>query len=144
MRVLVLCRCCVSMVRTPVTHQHRPGLFSGVCTVMCFRSWLVLFFFALRFLPLPIATLSIFNLECTNQGYQLPTSSNIENWQRRDNTRWRHNARNMTSFVQKNMRQRCCWNCNICTWLVYFPPITLLLILQWHTKVAEETFNVKI
>lgn len=26
-----------------------------------------------------IATLSIFNLECTNQGCQLPTSSNIEN-----------------------------------------------------------------
>ena len=75
---------------------------------------------------------------------QPPTSSNIENWQGRDNTcRWCHNAQNMTSFVQKNMRKRCCWNCNVCTWLVYFPPITLLLILQWHTKVSEETFNVK-
>ena len=34
------------------------------------------------------------------QGCQPPTSSNIENWQGRDN-RWRHNARNMASFVQK-------------------------------------------
>ena len=25
----------------------------------------------------------------------------------------------------------------------YFPPITLLLILQWHTGVCEETFDVK-
>ena len=30
------------------------------------------------------------------------------------------------------------------TWLVYFPAITLLLILQWHTGVCEETFNVNI
>ena len=28
------------------------------------------------------------------------------------------------------------------TWLAYYPPITLLLILQWHTRVCEETFNV--
>ena len=28
------------------------------------------------------------------------------------------------------------------TQLVYFPPITLLLILQWHTGVCEETFDV--
>ena len=27
-------------------------------------------------------------------------------------------------------------------YLVYFPPITLLLTLQWHTGVCEETFNV--
>ena len=55
-------------------------------------------------------------------GCQPPTSSNIENWQGRDNTcRWCHNVQNMTSFVQKNMRKRCCWNCNICTLLVYFP-----------------------
>ena len=67
-------------------------------------------------------------------GCQPPTSSNIENWQGRDN-RWCHNAWNMMSFVLKNMQKRCCWN--------YFPPITLLLILQWHTKVSEETFNVK-
>ena len=32
---------------------------------------------------------------------QPPTSSNIENWQGRDNTcRWRHNARNMTSLCK--------------------------------------------
>ena len=28
------------------------------------------------------------------------------------------------------------------TWLTYFPPITLLLILQWHTGVCEEMFDV--
>ena len=28
------------------------------------------------------------------------------------------------------------------TWLVYFPPIILLLILQWHTGVCEETFDI--
>ena len=33
-------------------------------------------------------------------GCQPPTSSNIENWQGRDN-RWRHDARNMTSLAQK-------------------------------------------
>ena len=100
MRVLALRRCCVSVVRAPVTHQHRPGLYSGVCTVMCVRSSHFCSLPFPRFLPLPIGTLSIFNLKCTNQGCQLPTSSNIENWQRRDN-RWRHNARNRTSFVQK-------------------------------------------
>ena len=30
------------------------------------------------------------------------------------------------------------------TLLVYFPTITLLLILQWHTRVCEETFDVNI
>ena len=28
------------------------------------------------------------------------------------------------------------------TWLVYFSPITLLLILQWHTRVYKEMLNV--
>ena len=37
-------------------------------------------------------------------GCQLPTSSNIENWQGRDN-RWCHNARNMTTFVQKSIQK---------------------------------------
>ena len=27
--------------------------------------------------------------------------------------------------------------------MAYLPPITLLLILQWHTGVCEETFDVK-
>ena len=26
------------------------------------------------------------------------------------------------------------------TWFVYFPPTALLLMLQWHTGVYEETF----
>ena len=63
------------------------------------------------------------------QGCQPLTSSNIENWQGRDN-RWCHNARNMTSFVQQNMQKRCCWNCNIFLYLIGLlppPPITLLL-----------------
>ena len=62
----------------------------------------------------------------------------------------------------RNGQKRCCWNCNIwpdwftchqsCligllatnhAWLVYLPPITLLLILfQWYTEVYEKTFNV--
>ena len=41
------------------------------------------------------------------------------------------------------MPKRSCWNCNICNRLVYFPPNTLLLILQWHAGVSKETFNVK-
>ena len=46
----------------------------------------------------------------------------------RDNI-WRHTARNMTSFVQKNMWKRFSWSCNICTWLVYFPPIMYNIII---------------
>ena len=47
-------------------------------------------------------------------------------------------------FAKKqNARKRCCWRCNT-TWLVYFPRITLLLILQWHTGVYEEMFIVDI
>ena len=84
-------------------------------------------------------------------GLLTPTSSNIGNWWGRDD-RWCHNAWHMMSFVTKNLWKRCCWNCNIfffflelyhLTLLVYFPPITLLLILQKHTRVCEETFDVK-
>ena len=46
-------------------------------------------------------------------------------------------------LCKKNMPKRSCWNCNICNRLVYFPPNTLLLILQWHAGVSKETFNVK-
>ena len=47
------------------------------------------------------------------QGCQPYTSSNIENWWERGD-RWRHKAQHMMSFVEKkNVRKRCCWNCNI-------------------------------
>ena len=47
------------------------------------------------------------------QGCQPHMSSNIENWWERGD-RWRHNAQHMMSFVEKkNVRKRCCWNCNI-------------------------------
>ena len=75
-------------------------------------------------------------------GCQPPTSSNIENWQGRDN-RWRHNARNMTSFVQKTCEKKVVGIVIFVPDWFTSPPITLLLILQWHTKVSEETFNVK-
>ena len=62
----------------------------------------------------------------------------------------------MTSLVQKipvdsnrhefvmtqNAWKRCCC-ITLLTWLVYFPPITLLLIVYWHTGDCKETFNVK-
>ena len=49
----------------------------------------------------------------------------------------------MTSFVKKTAQKRCCSSCNInLTLWAYFPPITLLLILQWHTRVCEEMFDV--
>ena len=45
---------------------------------------------------------------------------------------------------EKNCKKRFCWNCNILILLAYFPPTTLLLtcILQWHTRVCEEMFDV--
>ena len=62
----------------------------------------------------------------------------------------------MTSLVQKipvdsnrhefvmtqNAWKRCCC-ITLLTWLVYFPPITLLLIVYWHTGDYKETFDVK-
>ena len=51
--------------------------------------------------------------------------------------RRQHNAQHMTSFLQKCAKIICCWNCN-----VNLPPIMLLLIFQWHTRVYKETFNV--
>ena len=58
--------------------------------------------------------------------------------------RWHNNARNLTSFLQKTCEKDVVGNVTLfCTWLVYFPPITLLLILPWHTEVSEETFDVK-
>ena len=43
----------------------------------------------------------------------------------------------MTSFVKK-----CAKKMVFDLILAYFAPITLLLILQWHTGVCEETFDV--
>ena len=78
-----------------------------------------------------------------SQGCQPPMSSNIKNWWGMDD-RWCRNAQHITSFVKKkkNSRKGCCWNCNV--WPAWFTShqITLLLILQWHTRVCEETFDV--
>ena len=50
----------------------------------------------------------------------------------------------MTSFVQKQCEKDVF---KIATLILYLiglpPPITLLLILQWHTEVCEEMFDVK-
>ena len=46
----------------------------------------------------------------------------------------------MTSFVKKKRKKDV--GIVALTWLAYFPPITLLPILQWHTGVCEETFDV--
>ena len=47
----------------------------------------------------------------------------------------------MTSFVKKKREQDVVGIVAL-TLLVYFPPITSLPILQWHTGVCEETFDV--
>ena len=47
----------------------------------------------------------------------------------------------MTSFVKKK-REKDVIGIVALTWLAYFPLITLLPILQWHTGVCEETFDV--
>ena len=56
--------------------------------------------------------------------------------------RWCHNAQPMMSFLQK-CAKKMLLELQHLTWLVYLPPITLLLILfQWYTEVYEKTFNV--
>ena len=45
-----------------------------------------------------------FVLRWNGQSCQPPTSSNIENWREWDD-RWRHNARQVTSFVKKKTRE---------------------------------------
>ena len=49
----------------------------------------------------------------------------------------------MTSFVQKTCEKKVVGIVIFVPDWFTSPPITLLLILQWHTKVSEETFNVK-
>ena len=86
-----------------------------------------------------------------------PTSSNIENWQVRDD-RWRHNARHSHDVICAKKILMDSIATNICddtkrakktllssqhfTWLVYFPLITIFFILQCHTRVSEKTFDV--
>ena len=48
----------------------------------------------------------------------------------------------MTSFVKKKTREKDVVGIVIFDLTGYFPPITLLLILQWHTGVCEEAFDV--
>ena len=56
--------------------------------------------------------------------------------------RWCHNAQPMTSFLQKCAKMMLLELQDL-TWLVYLPPITLLLILfQWYAGIYKETFNV--
>ena len=92
------------------------------------------------------------------QGFQPHMSSNIENWWGVGD-RWRHNAGHMTSFFEKTTREK------YVVLIVTFDLIGLLptnhiivndiwnkllillqgnklLILQWHTGVCEEPFNV--
>ena len=48
----------------------------------------------------------------------------------------------MTSFVKKTREKDGVGIVIFDLILAYFVPITLLLILQWHTGVCEETFDV--
>ena len=48
----------------------------------------------------------------------------------------------MTTFLQKKRAKMMLLELEHLTLLVYFPPIMLLLILQWHTRIYEETFDV--
>ena len=48
----------------------------------------------------------------------------------------------MTSFVKKTREKDGVGIVIFDLILAYFVPITLLLILQWHTRVCEETFDV--
>ena len=65
----------------------------------------------------------------------------------------------MTSFVQKllldsnchefaitqDAQKRCCWHCNIWPdWFTSHQETNHIIILQWHTAVYEETFDVNI
>ena len=43
----------------------------------------------------------------------------------------------MTSFVKKKRHEK-----DVVGIVTFDPPITLLLLLQWHTGVCEETFDV--
>ena len=65
--------------------------------------------------------------------------------------------KNMTQFVQKILvdsdrrkftmtqnAQKRCWHCDIWPDWFYFPPITLLLILRWHTGVYDQMVYGKI
>ena len=74
-----------------------------------------------------------------DKGCQPPTSLNIENWWETDD-KWHHNAHSTWRYcmVKKTCKKDVVGIVTFDLTVAYFPPMSLLLILQWHTGVCEE------